>query len=261
MIIACVSELNDIKKLLNHFWIRTGVCSNFVVVTHNATINLTCRVTSGVRGSGPPNWYANGTWVTTTGDRYRVTTSNGVYYTSALTINGNLTFETVNIYCKFHNTTEERFVHMHNTTLRFQGWLHSFFCYLAQAFASMHCKPTTSKTLTFTGRLPSPESVDIKENSSTIEWKLPYSAMNNESDIIHVDPHITHYTVYITDNYTGNIVVKENVTETHYTPNIQGDGLCPMYQVSAWNVGGEGNKSDLVWDSTPRGKQAKDFLN
>ena len=113
--------------------------------------------------------------------------------------------------------------------------------------------------MTFTGHLPSPENVRIKEhfNSSIIEWNPPYSAMSNGSDIISVDPHITHYTVYITDNYTGNIIVKENITETQFTPNIQlHDGLCPMYQVSAWNAGGEGNKSEPVWDSTPQGEQA-----
>ena len=120
----------------------------------------------------------------------------------------------------------------------------------------MHCKPTTSKTLTFTGRIPSPENVHINEhfNSSTIEWKPPYSTMNNESDI-HVDPHITQYTVYITDSYTGNIIFKENVTETRYTPNIQqNDGLCPMYRISAWNAGGEGELSKPAQDSTPQGK-------
>ena len=79
--------------------------------------------------------------------------------------------------------------------------------------------------------------------------------MNNESDIIHVDPHITQYTVYITDNYTGNIIVKENVTETQYTFNIQNDGLCPMYQLSAWNAGGEGELSEPVHDRIPRGKR------
>ena len=123
----------------------------------------------------------------------------------------------------------------------------------------MHCKLTTSKTLTFTGRLPSPENVHIKEhfNSSIIQWKPPYSARNNESNITHVDPHITHYTVYITDNYTRNIIAKENVTGTQFTPNIQlHDGLCPIYNVSAWNAGGEGNRSEPVWDSTPQGKQA-----
>ena len=85
--------------------------------------------------------------------------------------------------------------------------------------------------------------------------------MNNELDIIHVDPHITHYTVYITDNHAGD-VVKENVTETQYTSNIQqDDGLCPMYQVSAWNAGGEGETSDPAQDNIPRGKQAKDILD
>ena len=67
--------------------------------------------------------------------------------------------------------------------------------------------------------------------------------MNN--DIIHVDPHITQYTVYITDNHTGG-VVKVNVTETHFTFINQGNIHCPMYQVSAWNTGGEGELSKPV---------------
>ena len=81
--------------------------------------------------------------------------------------------------------------------------------------------------------------------------------MNNET--VHVDPHITQYTVYITDNYTGD-VVKVNVTNTQFTFNNQGNVLCPMYRVSAWNVGGEGQLSEPVQDSTPQGKQAKDIL-
>ena len=99
--------------------------------------------------------------------------------------------------------------------------------------------------LSFTGHLSSPESIHINGsvNSSTIQWIPPYSALNN--DTIHVDPHITQYTVYITDNYTGN-VVKVNVTETQFTFNIQDDDLCPMYQVSAWNTGGEGKLSEPV---------------
>ena len=76
-----------------------------------------------------------------------------------------------------------------------------------------------------------------------------------------MDPHITQYTVYITDNYTGNIIVKVNVTETHFTSNNQGNVLCPMYQVSAWNAGGEGELSEPVQESTPQGKQAKNLLN
>ena len=48
-----------------------------------------------------------------------------------------------------------------------------------------------------------------------------YSAVNN--DFMHVDPHITQYTVYITDNY---IIVKENVTETQFSPTSQQDMIC-----------------------------------
>ena len=82
--------------------------------------------------------------------------------------------------------------------------------------------------------------------------------MSNET--VHVDPHITNYTVYITDNYTGD-VVKANVTETQFTFNNQGNVLCPMYRISAWNAGGEGQLSEPVQESTPRGKQAKDILH
>ena len=75
--------------------------------------------------------------------------------------------------------------------------------------------------------------------------------MNN--DVIHVDPHITQYTVYITDSHTGNSIVNVNVTETQFTFNASENGLCPMYQVSAWNAGGEGEKSQPVQESTPQG--------
>ena len=66
--------------------------------------------------------------------------------------------------------------------------------------------------------------------------------MNN--DTIHVDPHIIQYTVHITDMYNEKIITKRNMTETQFSPNIQGDDLCPMYQVSAWNAGGEGELSE-----------------
>ena len=84
--------------------------------------------------------------------------------------------------------------------------------------------------------------------------------MNNESDVIHVDPHITQYTVYIFDAYNRSMICSVNTTETSFaaTHNIL---RCPMYKVSAWNAGGEGEFSEPVQDSTPQGKQAKDFLN
>ena len=70
-------------------------------------------------------------------------------------------------------------------------------------------------------------------------------------------PHITQYTVYITDNYTGNSIVKKNVTETQLTTDV--DSSCPIFQVSAWNAGGEGELSEPVQGSTPRGKQSQGF--
>ena len=77
-----------------------------------------------------------------------------------------------------------------------------------------------------------------------------------DNDTVHVDPHITQYTVYITDNYTGNSIVKENVTETQYIYNFQDGDLCPTYRISAWNDGGEGKLSEPVQESSPRGKQS-----
>ena len=68
--------------------------------------------------------------------------------------------------------------------------------------------------------------------------------MNGDS--IRVDPHITQYTVYISDNYTGNSIVNVNVMETQFTFNASEHDLCPMYQVSAWNAGGEGELSETL---------------
>ena len=99
--------------------------------------------------------------------------------------------------------------------------------------------------MVFTGFLPSPENVHVKElfNSLTIiEWNPPYSALNNESDVLHVDPHITQYTVHVIDNYTGSSIHEVNVTDTHYpirSDPSDGDS-CPVYRITAWNAGGEG---------------------
>ena len=77
-----------------------------------------------------------------------------------------------------------------------------------------------------------------------IEWNPPYSANNTNSRIIHVDPHIVQYTVYIVDNYTGNYTDKVNVTGTSFRRNISDDSSsCLMYRVTAWNSGGEGDMS------------------
>jgi len=60
---------------------------------------------------------------------------------------------------------------------------------------------------------------------------------------VHVDPYITQYTVYIIDNCTGRFVDKVNVTETSFRANISDDNSCPVYRVTAWNSGGEGDMS------------------
>ena len=96
----------------------------------------------------------------------------------------------------------------------------------------------------FTGPLPPPEGIHVSEsnNSLVIEWNPPYSVINTNSSVMHIDPHIIQYTVYIVDNYT-NYVEKVNVTETSFRRNIPNDNSCPMYRVTAWNSGGEGNMS------------------
>ena len=84
--------------------------------------------------------------------------------------------------------------------------------------------------------------------------------MNNESHVMHVDPHITQYTVYIFD--ACRIIRIVNMTKTSFTlTNNIIIPLSPTYQVSAWNAGGEGELSEPVQESTPQGKQAKHFLN
>ena len=118
-------------------------------------------------------------------------------------------------------------------------------------------KPLANFTVLFpTGHLPSPESIYINElvNYSVIEWKPPYSSFNNKSDVMHLDPHITHYTVYITDIYTNNIIEQINVTETQFNFDTSDLDLCLMYQISAWNAGGESELSEPVQARVPQGK-------
>ena len=114
----------------------------------------------------------------------------------------------------------------------------------------------------FTGLLPPPENVTlISQNSSTqLQWKPPYYTMNSGSDVIHVKPKITHYTVYTIDAYNSSSNHSVNTTETSFTPthNIP---LCPTYQVSAWNAGGESELSEPVQDSTPQGKGLSVMIN
>ena len=108
----------------------------------------------------------------------------------------------------------------------------------------------------FTGPLPPPENLHIYvlDNSEVIEWNPPYSANNTNSSIIHVDPHVTQYTVHIIDNYTGNSYEKVNVAGTSFRRNFSDDHSCPVYRVTAWNSGGEGDMSVPLPGYLPRSK-------
>ena len=99
-------------------WNITGIQSvDAVIVAHNTTINLTCTA------SGPrtPDWFVNEEEVATNGDRYRVSTSNGRDKTATLTINGNRTCDTLNIYCEIYVSVEQQFLTLYSTTLMIQG--------------------------------------------------------------------------------------------------------------------------------------------
>ena len=116
---------------------------------------------------------------------------------------------------------------------------------------------TWSMVHSLAGPLPSPENVTISsQNSSAIllQWKPPYYTLNQEFDVIQVDPHITQYTVYIFDaSNTDSPFDSVHVTEPGFTPTYIVP-LCPIYKVSAWNAGGEGELSEPVQERTPQGK-------
>ena len=88
-----------------------------MTVAHNTTVNLTCTT----NGPRIPGWFVNETEVDTTGDRYRVSTSNGGDKTATLTIDGNRTKGNLNTYCEVYVGGEQQFLTMHNTTLIIQG--------------------------------------------------------------------------------------------------------------------------------------------
>ena len=103
-----------------------------------------------------------------------------------------------------------------------------------------------------TGSLPPPQDLEIaSQNSSVIElqWNAPFSSANTKSDSVsvHVDPHITKYTVYITDKTTSKVVT-HNTMETYYTFMTTDHYQCTSYQfcASASNAAGEGEKSGQV---------------
>ena len=121
------------------------------------------------------------------------------------------------------------------------------------------CNKVNCILCNFIDPLSCPENVtfSFQNSSNQLQWEPPYHTLNQESDIIHIDPHITQYTVYIIDAYTGKMIGNAlNMTERSFALRNEAsdDGLCPMYQVSDWNAGGGGKLSEPVQESSPQGK-------
>lgn len=99
-------------------WIHTG--GDAINLALHTTIEFKCTI----NGGRTPDWFVNGSVAVTTGDSYRSRTSNGGEdVTTTLTIDGNDTQVTLNIYCEVYQ--EHQFVRVHSTTVLFQGLLQS----------------------------------------------------------------------------------------------------------------------------------------
>ena len=81
-------------------------------------------------------------------------------------------------------------------------------------------------------------------NSSTIHlyWDPPFTL-----DITNVNPDISGYTVSITNTNT-NVTSERNVTKPEFLFQEEGYDPCHVYvfEVSAWNPVGVGEKSDVI---------------
>ena len=98
-------------------WIYTG--RGAIILAHHTSVELNCTT----NGGRTPDWFVNGEVAVTTGDSYRSRTSNGRGITTTLTIDGNGTQVTLNIYCEVYE--ENQFLSVHSTTVTFQGLLQS----------------------------------------------------------------------------------------------------------------------------------------
>ena len=99
-------------------WIHTG--GDAINLALHTTIEFKCTT----NGGRTPDWFVNGNVAITTGDSYRSRTSNGGEdITTILTINGNDTQVTLNIFCEVYVTEERQFLRVHSTTVIFQGLL------------------------------------------------------------------------------------------------------------------------------------------
>ena len=172
-----------------------------------------------------------------------------------LTIDGNETRGTLQLNCTVG--AESIYVIL----LTIEGLYMATNVTVEQQKSNNHMRPLSTSLCTIHGHslagpLPPPENVTISSQNSSVtqlQWKPPYCTMNRELNVIHVDPKITHYTVYIFDAFSSSPIDSVHVTEPGFTPP-NSVPLCPIYKVSAWNAGGEGELSEPVQDSTPQGK-------
>ena len=98
------------------------------------------------------------------------------------------------------------------------------------------------------GLLSAPTNTQVsRPNSSAVHlyWDPPFTL-----DITDVDPDIPGYTVFITNNNT-NVTKERNVTKPEFLFQEEGYDPCHVYlfRVSAWNLVGVGEKSDVIHQS------------
>ena len=99
----------------------TGIGAGDIVLTPGVTVRFTCTGP----GRGLPTWYVNGKFAAEgeANQCYTLNFSGAKKLTTAkLTINGNLTCDTFDIYCTIQ-VSELEFRNLHNISLGFQGLL------------------------------------------------------------------------------------------------------------------------------------------
>ena len=96
-------------------WIHTG--GDAINLALHTTIEFKCTA----NGDRTPDWFVNRSVAVTTGDSYRSRSYGGEDVTTMLTIDGNGTQVTLNIYCEVYE--EHQFMRVHSTTVIFQGLL------------------------------------------------------------------------------------------------------------------------------------------
>ncbi len=89
----------------------------------------------------------------------------------------------------------------------------------------------------------------METDAIILTWEAPPTL-----DLTGIHPDISNYTVYI--ELDSSRFLRDNVTETEYTFTGQMLDPCSVYQfsVSAWNVVGEGSRSERVEGSLHRSK-------